>query len=67
MTDGHPIIQDNLRTLDESRKWILQTMQKMQEGQVELYNIMQELNPLSSEHKIAYDNAHDDTLAESQR
>ena len=61
------IFAQNLKTLDESRKWILQTFENLKTGQTDLYDQMQVLNQLISEHKIACDNAANDKLTESQR
>ena len=61
------MIEDKLVTLDESRKWVIQAYETMKEAQTDLYDTMQALNHLVNEHKLAYDNAHDQKLAESDR
>ena len=61
------IMDQNIKTLDESRKWILQTFETLKTSQTDLYDDMQLLNQLISEHKIAYDNVCNDKLNDSQK
>jgi len=61
------MIEDNVRTLDESRKWVLQTFDTLKTAQTELYDLMQQEYQLINEHKLACDNTRDDRLSETDR
>lgn len=61
------MLDDKIVTMDESRKWVLQTLENLRAFQIELYDLVQMEYHLVNEHKLACDNAHNDTLSEQQR
>lgn len=67
-TINNPNIMDqNIKTIEESRKWILQSFDTLKLAQTDLYDVIQALNQLVVEHKLAYDNMCNDKLSESQQ
>lgn len=61
------MLDDKIVVMDESRKWILQTLESLRAFQIELYDLVQAEYHLVNEHKLACDNAHNDTLSEADR
>ena len=61
------ILEDDIATMDQTRKWCLQSFENMRTMQIELYDVVNAINALLMEQKISYDYAHDTTLTKEQR
>lgn len=65
--DNQNIMDQNIKTIEESRKWILQSFDTLKVAQTDLYDVINVINQLVIEHKLAYDNMCNDKLTESQQ
>lgn len=61
------ILEDKITTMDQTRKWCLQSFENMKTMQTDLYDLVNAINAKLMEQKISYDYAHDTTLSKEQR